>query len=220
MPAEETTTAAETAPIVEETAAGQSTAGDTTTTDAKPEPSLEDRIAAQTKVNRDLERKLTEARKAADRLASVEAELAKLQGKEAEYAETQKARETEAAALAKANERILKAEIRAAAAGKLNDPADALLYIDLTKFEVGEDGEVDTAAVTAAIEDLAKNKPYLAAQGGRRFQGDADGGARKDTGPTQLTQADLDRMYAAGQVDEIAQAKREHRFDQVLGIKP
>ena len=74
---------------------------------------------------------------------------------------------------------------------------------------------VDEDEIADAISDLLKNKPYLGAQGGRRFQGTADGGARKDTSPTQLTEADLARMSP----EEIVQAKTEGRFNKLLGIE-
>lgn len=74
--------------------------------------------------------------------------------------------EAEAKAIAKANTRILSAEVRAAATGKLSDPSDALTFIDLTQFEVDDDGEVDQAEIAAAVDDLLTKKPYLAAQGG------------------------------------------------------
>lgn len=115
--------------------------------------------------------------------AEAEAEIARLravaEGKEAEFKAEQERRAVEAAALGKANERIKKAEIRAAAAGKLNDPADALRYLDLDEFEVSDDGEVDTDAVKEAIDRLISTKPYLAVAQGTRFQGTADQGARK-----------------------------------------
>lgn len=75
-------------------------------------------------------------------------------------------READSRALAKANDRIIRAELRAAAAGKLSDPADALNFIDLTQFEVDDDGSIDEAEVADAIKDLISKKPYLAAQGG------------------------------------------------------
>ena len=128
-----------------------------------------------------------EAKAAADAIAALTAQV---EGKQAEYEAAQKTREVETAALAKANERILKAEVRAQAASKLNDPKDALLHLDLSKFEVGEDGEVDGDAVASAIDKLITDKPYLAAQG-TRFKGEADGGARKEP------PADLDGQIAA-----------------------
>lgn len=162
-----------------------------------------------------------ERKKAQEEARELRQELDRLraeaEGRKAEYEAELKQREAEQAALDKANERILKAEIRAAAAGKLNDPADALLYTDLSSFEVGDDGEVDADAITTAIDDLIKNKPYLAAQGGRKFQGTADGGPRKDAlKPTQLSEADVQRLYAEGRHDEIVKAKAEGRLSDYL----
>lgn len=76
------------------------------------------------------------------------------------------AREAERAALAKANGRIVRAEIKAAAKGVLHDPADAFTFIDPTEFEVDDNGEVDVEEIAQAISDLIARKPYLAAQGG------------------------------------------------------
>lgn len=151
-----------------------------------------------------------EAKAVAEELAALKAAA---EGRQAEHAAALAAREVEAAALAKANDRILKAEIRAAAAAKLADPADALRFLDLSAFEVGADGDVDGSAVASAIDALISSKPYLAAQG-KRFQGEADGGARNDSsGPSQLTRADMARMTPA----QIDAAFNEGRFKDVLG---
>lgn len=144
--------------------------------------------------------KAAEDRAKAAEAAAAEA-LAKAEGKEKEYAAEQERRKVEQEALSKANQRILKAEIRAQATAKLADPADALLYLDMSSFEVGDDGEVDAQAITAAIDNLIKSKPYLAAQGERRFQGGADGGPRKETGPSLE-----DQIAAAQKVGNYALA--------------
>ncbi len=68
--------------------------------------------------------------------------------------------------LAKANRRILRSEVKAAAAGKLADPNDALHMLDLDQFEVDDDGNVDEDEIATAIADLLEKKPYLAAQSG------------------------------------------------------
>lgn len=152
---------------------------------------------------------------AAAEKARADALQAKLDGKEAEHQAEQEKRETEKAALTKANQRILRSEIKAAAKGVLADPADAYKFLDLDSFEVGEDGEVDDAAITAALTDLVSTKPYLAAQGGR-FQGSADGGARNDTTKAaQLTRSDLNGMTP----QQIETARKEGRLNDVLGIK-
>lgn len=117
-------------------------------------------------------------------------------------------------ATAKANARILKSEVKAAAAGKLADPADALRYLDLDKFEVDESGDVDADEIKEAIDSLLTDKPYLGAAKAR-FQGTGDGGAaRKAPGPSQLTRDDLKKMTA----EQINQAKHEGRLNDVLGI--
>ena len=157
-----------------------------------------------------------EAKRVAEELAALKAQA---EGKQAEHEAEKKARELEQAALSKANERILKAEVRAAAAGKLTDPQDALRFIDLSEFEVGSDGDVDGDAVAAAIEDLIKSKPYLAVQDGRRFQGDADGGARKESRPAQLSKADVERLAAEGKHHEIEKARTEGRLADLLSGK-
>ncbi len=131
-------------------------------------------------------------------------------------------RQAETQAMARVNERLVKAEVRVAAAGRLADPADAARFLDLSQFEVDDDGNVDADEVADAIDDLIKTKPYLAAQGGStkpRFQGTADSGARKGNArPTQLTEADVKRLSAAGNHAEIVKAQSEGRLDDYLGL--
>ena len=64
---------------------------------------------------------------------------------------------------AKFAQRVLLSEVRAAAASKLADPTDAVRLLDLDKFKVADDGTVDVAAITSAIDELVTSKPYLAA---------------------------------------------------------
>lgn len=125
-------------------------------------------------------------------------------------------REAAREATTKANARILKSEIKAVAAGKFADPADALAFLDLGKFEVDDNGDVDPDEISDAIEDLLTRKPHLAATARPRFQGTGDGGAaRKASGPKQLTRADLKGMTP----EQIHKAKADGRLNQVRGIK-
>lgn len=119
-------------------------------------------------------------------------------------------REAEAAALARANERILRSEIKAAAAGKLADPEDAFRYLDLADFEVDESGNVDATEIVDAINELLERKPYLSAQGGRVT---LDTGRGKDPAAGQLTREDLRHMTP----EEIVSAKSAGRLNNVLG---
>lgn len=131
---------------------------------------------------------------------------AKVDGKEAEFAAEQKAREVETAALSKANQNILKFAIRAEAAGKVNPDviSDIPVLMDLSALEVSADGEVDSAAISAAIADLITKKPSLAAQGGR-FQGSADGGTRNGAKPS------ID--------DQIAEATKAGNYLLAIALK-
>lgn len=111
------------------------------------------------------------ARRAAEKAAKdAQAELDKLRQEsmsEQEKAIAQARAEAKTEVLKDANQRVLRSEIKAAAGGKLADPADAVgLLGDLDRF-VGDDGEVDSKAISSAIDELIKSKPYLAANGSR-----------------------------------------------------
>lgn len=155
-----------------------------------------------------------------DRRKQLEARIAELE-KPAEGSQPdadQIRTQAEKAATTKANNRILRAEIKAAATGKFADPSDALLHLQdkLNSFEVNEDGDVDSDEISEAIEDLLTRKPHLAAKAQPRFQGSGDGGAaRKASGPSQLTRADL-----KGKSPEwISNAKAAGQLNDLLGIK-
>ncbi|MGW9242586.1 phage scaffolding protein [[Kitasatospora] papulosa] len=167
---------------------------------------MKDRLKAEREKRRTLEAQLAERDKPAE---------GTVPGQEALI------RQAETTALARVNERLVKAEVKAAAAGKLADPADAHRFLDLSQFEVDDDGNVDAEELTEAIDELLQSKPYLAAQGGStkpRFQGTADSGARKGTRPTQLTEADVKRLSAAGNHAEIVKAQNEGRLNDYLGL--
>lgn len=169
--------------------------------------SMKDRLKAEREKRRGLEAQLAELSKPAEGSQPDQDALL---------------RQAEQTAAARFNERIVRAEVKAAAAGKLADPADAYKFLDLSHFEVDDDGNVDADEVAEAIDDLLKSKPYLAAQGGStkpRFQGTADSGARKGNArPTQLTEADVKRLSAAGKHAEIVKAQNEGRLDDYLGL--
>lgn len=217
MSATTTTTEATAAEATTTTAVGQSTAdGAQETAEALAEKAAADgalRDAGQRAIDAMKAEKKAAEQARRDAEAKLAEALAKIEGKEQEFAAEQERRKVEAAALAKANDRIRKAEVRAAAAGVLNDPADALHYLDLDQFEVGDDGEVDAAAIKAAVENLVKTKPYLAAQGGTGAVLESPG-AHRTAVPGQLTEADLKSMTP----EQIVKAKTEGRFNDLLGI--
>ena len=113
------------------------------------------------------------------RAATAEAELEKLRNAdqtEQEKAVTAARKEGETEATNRANDRLIRAEAKAVAAGaKFRDPSDAIAQLGnkLADIPVDEDGEVDQKALKALVDELAKAKPYLV-----------------DTGSTTATAAD------------------------------
>ena len=138
------------------------------------------------------------AAKAATRLAIAEADQLRADianaGKPAEELALDAARrEGSDTATKAANVRIFKSDLKAAATGKLEDPTDALVYINFDDFDVNDDGEFDSDAIADAIKALLKSKPYLAAGNQPRFEGGGDGGARPPAKPNES----LDEAIAA-----------------------
>ncbi|TDD88360.1 hypothetical protein [Actinomadura rubrisoli] len=171
---------------------GQSEGADKADEDKLLGPKGEKALAAEKEKRKEEARKRREA----------EAELERLRNGDDKAAAA--AAEAEKAAIQRANARILRSEVKAAAAGKLADPTDALRLLDLDQFEVGEDGEVDEGEIADAISGLLKSKPYLAAGGKPRFQGDADQGARKKTKPPTLDE----QIATAEKAGNWAEARR------------
>ena len=136
------------------------------------EKALREERAARTRA----EREARAAKKELDDLraaGATEQEKAVLKAKE----------EGKAEALKAANARVLKSEIKAAAAGRLADPSDAVRLLDPDDFTDDETGEVNDRKLKSAIDTLLKDKPYLAGKG--RANGDAGGGPRgKDAEPS------------------------------------
>lgn len=157
-------------------------------------------------------RKERERRKAAES----ERDQAKGSGQNADDPERIRT-QADQAATAKANQRIVRSEVRAAAAGKLTNPRDALAFLDLAQFEVDEDGQVDEDEVADAIDNLLKERPYLgtaATAAAPRFQGSGDGGARKGTGgPRQLTEQEVQKLTP----EQIDEAHRKGQLRDYLG---
>lgn len=162
------------------------------------------------------ERARTAERTARENAAKVAALEAKLSGDEGAHAAKT---EAENAALAKANDRLRRAEVRSAAKGRLANPADALVFLDLEGIDVGDDGEIDSDEIEALIENLLAERPYLGTGAGQavkpaRFNGSGDNGARRVEAPRQWTQADLDKASPA----EVLKAHKEGLLKKLQGI--
>lgn len=115
----------------------------------------------------------------------------------------------------KANDRIRRLQVKTAAKGLFRDENDVFAYLDMSEFEVNDDGEVDEAAVKDAIEDLLERKPYLAAEAqskAQRFQGTADQGTPEQSADRQWTQADIDKATP----NEIEAARKKGLLREVM----
>jgi hypothetical protein len=157
-------------------------------------------------------------RKERERRKAAESERDNLKGTGGDDKDPERIRsEASRAATAKANERIVRSEIRAAAAGKLTNPRDALAFLDVSQFEVDDDGQVDEDEIADAIEDLLKERPYLASAAKApeaRFQGTGDGGARKGRGgPKQFSEQEVQKMTP----EQIDEAHRKGQLRDYLG---
>ena len=116
---------------------------------------------------------------------------------EAQKTEAQKAADrAEAAekAAAAATERAVRAEVKAIATGEFADPSDAYLYLgDLSRF-IGKDGDIDSAAIEAALKEVEKAKPHLVA----RARTDVGLGSRDGAAPTGKQLMNQQIRQAAG----------------------
>lgn len=126
-------------------------------------------------------------------------------------------REAREEAMAKANERIIRSEVKAAATGKVKNPALALKLIDYSEIEVDENGDIDASQIEDAIASLLDEYPELAADG-RKFQAGADQGAANKAAKTpQMTQAEFDQIKSNPHA--VMEAKESGRLNKLLGIE-
>ena len=105
------------------------------------------------------------------------------QGKQSK--DDEEARKRDAAVLEKANRRIVSAEIRAQAAKDFADPEDAVRFLDLSDYEVDEDGEVNARDIERDLKDLLRRKPHLGKRG--REPGFEPGSRKTAEGPTDMS---------------------------------
>jgi len=160
-----------------------------------------------------------EARKERDaaraEAAAAKAELAKLRGGDKPAEVDEKAIRDAAKKEAQAEvlrDRVLD-RIETKAAKTFTDPEDARALLAAQAEKFIDDGEIDNDAINKALADLLKKKPHLGAQGGKRFEGSADGGARKGSNaPAQLTEQDLKRMAP----EQIVAAREKGQLADLL----
>lgn len=157
--------------------------GDPPTGDPPPEPAGDD--LGKLKATLAAERR---ARAAAEREAT---KLRDEHATDAEKAVAAAREEGRREALGQVAGRMVEAEVRAAAAGKLADPADAIRLLDLTGF-VDDAGEIDAKAIVAAVDELVTAKPYLAANAAKSNGTAAASAAPQGTRPGPALEGDGD----------------------------
>lgn len=110
------------------------------------------------------------------------------------------AREAAAEATAKANARIVRAEVKALAAESFADAADAAPFLDLSQYEVDDNGDVDADQIRDDLKALLAKKPHLAkaetAKGPRTPKPDPAQGS-KQTAPARNAMASGADLYRA-----------------------
>jgi maltoporin len=167
-----------------------------------PAPAADDKTFTQADVDRMIAERLKRAKPADyDDLKAKAQQFDDLQAANASQLEkaVKAARDDgRAEVLTAANARLVTAEARALAAEmQFRKPAHAVRLIDLNEVTVGDDGEVDTAAVRKLLDDLAKDDPLLlVVPDDGRPKGDVDQGVRERATSTNPRQADLDQIEA------------------------
>lgn len=151
----------------------------------KPEPQT---------FSREYVHELREENKSVRVKAKADTEAAEKRATDAAAAE-KAAKDAATAAKTAADDRILRAELKAVAIKAGMVDVDGLKLADLTKVKLNDKGEVEGGE--ALIEDLKKNKPYLFGQDGTNTSAaggspkPADAGAGKKA--TEMTKEEYDK---------------------------
>jgi multidrug efflux pump subunit AcrA (membrane-fusion protein) len=171
-----------------------------------PTAGLKKALAAERKAHREAARKLS----------ALEAARADADKEPAEQALEQARREAREEAQTAFNQRLVQAELRAALAGKVNNPALALKVIDASEIDVDANGEVDAQSVTDAIESALSQYPELKPADSKKFGGTADQGSKgRGVRPHQLSREELAALTPEGRVEAHANGQ----LDDLLGGK-
>ena len=92
-------------------------------------------------------------------------------------------REATIKAQEKSDARYRKMAVKAEAVALLNDPDDAHRYLDLSSYEVDDDGEVDSRAIKRDLKALIEDRPYLAkTKKATDYEGGPRGSSAKNEG--------------------------------------
>lgn len=170
------------------------------------------------------ERKARKAAEKAQRAAEARvAELERQGQTDQERAVTDAREQARREALGEVNARLVAAEVRARAAGKLANPELAARLLDLDQFVPSDGEDIDGDAIGAAIDELVTAEPYLAASPATGDddtgnddpppkRGTVPAGARGDN-PVTFSRSQLrDPSFYAANRDAILKAASEGRI--------
>lgn len=157
-----------------------------------------------------------DARKTAERERNTLKQQLEAKDKPAEEAALDAARrEAEQTATAKANERVAKAELRAAAAGRVSNLTALTRLVDVSQIEVDEDGNPSEDDIEDAITTFLDTFPEFAADKSK-FPGTADQGTKgRQSTKSQVAREQLKSMTP----EQILKAQEEGLLKDVLGGK-
>lgn len=193
--AEETAVAEE--ETEEATEAATATETEAETAETKDEPDYK----ALARKNDNKAKALAKRAEAAEkRLAEREDEDKSEQEKALEAARKEAADAARSEVTGAVRKKLLRAEVKALAAGKFADPDDAVKLLDVDDEDAfDEDGEVQVDALKTALDALLEAKPHLAA--GAKTPGDSDAGKGSGAG----------KSYEEMSVEEHHNRIRRHR---------
>ena len=154
-----------------------------------------------------------EARRAAERERNTLKQQLEAKDKPAEEAAIEAARrEADEAATAKANARIVKAELRAAAATRVSNLTALARLVDTDSIEVDADGNPSADDIEDAIGQFLTDYPEFAVDKSK-FSGTADQGTKgKQSQKRQLTREQIKSMTP----EQLMQAQKEGLLSDVL----
>lgn len=157
-----------------------------------------------------------DARRTAERERNALKQQLEAKGKPADEQAIETARrEAEEAANAKANERIVRAELRAAAAGKVSNLTALSRLVDTASIDVDQDGNPSQDDIDDAVAQFLADYPEFAVDKSK-FSGTADQGTKgKQSTPAQLTREQLKSMSP----EQIMAAQEKGLTKNVLGGK-
>jgi hypothetical protein len=190
---------------------------ETTVVETPPAKDWEAEYKAQQKINRDLERRSKK------RMSDLEAELAAAKtppaGQDAKPDLDAIREQVRAEVSTEALKDKALDKIEAKAARLFSNPEDARMFLASNVEDFIDAGKVDVEAISTALADLLKERPYLGVTQGdaKRFQGTGDAGAKASAGKPQLSDADVKKLYREGKFEEIETARKAGQLTKLLG---